>query len=365
MKITVIGGSFCPPTLAHLALSKSAKQAVQADLSLLVPAPFGYITMRRKNLLYKFERLSDETRIEMLNMMVRDENGIEVDNCAIQIGMPNRTLEELRTIKAKYPGADIYFVIGSDKLKQMNRWPTIQALLNEFYVLVTTRHGEDIHALISGCTNLAPFADRFVPFSMSSEWQEVSSSLVRELMRDEKYQEAERLLDHSVYEVLREIYGRGNEMSKDRPLVDITDGISKFHGDEYGFLSNFYTAEVTYKGLKFQNNEAAFQAQKVLDDDARSQFLSLEAGKAKRLGRKVLLRSDWESVKDGIMYEVVKAKFSQHPDLRDKLLATGETPLYEGNTWNDTYWGVCNGRGSNKLGVILMRVRGELRSGGD
>ena len=82
---------------------------------------------------------------------------------------------------------------------------------------------------------------------------------------------------------------------------------------------------------------------------------------AKRRGKKVPLRPDWEEVKDDLMYQVCKAKFTQHPDLQEMLLATGNQELQEGNTWGDTYWGVCKGKGQNKLGKILMRIREELR----
>lgn len=61
------------------------------------------------------------------------------------------------------------------------------------------------------------------------------------------------------------------------------------------------------------------------------------------------------------MYLVVKSKFEQNSDLKDKLIATGDEYLEEGNTWNDTYWGVCRGKGKNILGKILMRVREELK----
>ena len=87
----------------------------------------------------------------------------------------------------------------------------------------------------------------------------------------------------------------------------------------------------------------------------------LNLSEAKRLGRRVRLRSDWEQVKYDVMLDVVRAKFNQHPDLAQKLLATGDEELVEGNDWGDTYWGVCNGRGKNMLGKILMRVRAELR----
>ena len=60
------------------------------------------------------------------------------------------------------------------------------------------------------------------------------------------------------------------------------------------------------------------------------------------------------------MYEVCRAKFMQHSDLKEQLLSTGSVQLVEGNDWNDREWGVCNGEGKNKLGKILMRIRGEL-----
>ena len=84
--------------------------------------------------------------------------------------------------------------------------------------------------------------------------------------------------------------------------------------------------------------------------------------KAKAKGRNVILRSDWEQIKNKIMYEVCYAKFTQNPELKEKLLLTGDEELIEGNTWHDTYWGVCNRRGKNKLGKILMRIREELRN---
>ena len=67
-----------------------------------------------------------------------------------------------------------------------------------------------------------------------------------------------------------------------------------------------------------------------------------------------------EEVKDKVMYEIVLAKFTQNPDLKEKLLATGDEHLEEGNTWGDTIWGTVDGVGENRLGKILMRVRDEL-----
>ena len=125
--------------------------------------------------------------------------------------------------------------------------------------------------------------------------------------------------------------------------------ISEFRG-EYYFLSNFYSAPVTYNGMCF---EAAFQAAKC--PERMTEFCRLNPSEAKRLGRRVKLRGDWEAVKDTVMYEICKAKFSQNPDLADKLAATKDAELIEGNTWGDSIWGVCD-----RLGKILMRVRAEM-----
>ena len=78
------------------------------------------------------------------------------------------------------------------------------------------------------------------------------------------------------------------------------------------------------------------------------------------------MRTDWEEVKDQIMYEIVFAKFAQNPDIAKKLVETGKEPIVEGNLWHDNYWGDCKCdrckdiKGKNMLGKILMVARYEL-----
>ncbi len=138
--------------------------------------------------------------------------------------------------------------------------------------------------------------------------------------------------------------------------------IDNFRG-EYFFLSNFFSAPVEWEGLTYLNSEAAFQAAKVLTTEERMEFVSLDPSRAKRRGRQVKLRADWEQVKCGIMEEIVRGKFIQNEWLGKKLLATADAELIEGNTWGDIFWGVDlrNGKGSNHLGRILMKIRAELR----
>ena len=137
--------------------------------------------------------------------------------------------------------------------------------------------------------------------------------------------------------------------------------IDKFQG-KTRWLSNFEECNITIDGKLYQTTEHAFQAMKTLDHEEHEKVrLASTPGKAKRLGRKVTLRPDWEKIKDDVMYRVNKVKFESNPELKEKLLATGDQELVEGNTWGDRYWGVCGGRGRNQLGKILMKIRDELR----
>ena len=83
-------------------------------------------------------------------------------------------------------------------------------------------------------------------------------------------------------------------------------------------------------------------------------------GLAKKMGRSVSLRPDWEDIKDDIMLEGLYRKFADD-ELADWLVDTGDEELVEGNWWGDRYWGVCNGVGQNKLGKLLMKVRSEIK----
>lgn len=129
--------------------------------------------------------------------------------------------------------------------------------------------------------------------------------------------------------------------------------------NEYWFMSNMFECPFTYNGLTFRNVEAAFHAQKSTTHE--KQFCNIDGFTAKKLGRRVPLRADWSAVRVSIMTEIVRQKFRQNPALQVLLLNTGDLPLVEENTWNDTFWGTCNNRGENHLGKILMIVRSELR----
>lgn len=144
----------------------------------------------------------------------------------------------------------------------------------------------------------------------------------------------------------------------------MSDPINRF-ADEYAWLSNFYPCEIKMDGLVYPNVESAYVSAKVVDkkEKARIHKLSLQypPGYIKKVGRSVNMRQDWDGIKLEVMEECLKQKFALGTELAKMLVATGERELIEGNTWNDRYWGVCNGVGRNHLGKLLMKRRKDLQ----
>lgn len=137
--------------------------------------------------------------------------------------------------------------------------------------------------------------------------------------------------------------------------------IKQFIGD-YAFLSNFALVKINHMGRVFTSVENAYAASKCKYDEDVDKFLNITSGQAKRLGRTVAIRDDWEDIKYNVMRDLVFQKFEQEP-YKSKLLQTGDLEIQEGNYWKDTYWGVDlkAGIGKNNLGKILMEVRESIK----
>jgi len=132
---------------------------------------------------------------------------------------------------------------------------------------------------------------------------------------------------------------------------------------EYRFLSNFWYVNIEFEGRVYRSVEHAYVAAKTLDLEVREIIQKIEkVSDVKRYGRSIELRKDWEEVKLDYMEEFIRQKF-ENPELRKKLIDTAGYELIEGNTWGDTFWGVCKGVGKNNLGKILMKIRDEIIHG--
>jgi len=136
--------------------------------------------------------------------------------------------------------------------------------------------------------------------------------------------------------------------------------IARFE-NEYWFLSNFYPVAVEWDGKVYPSTEHAYQAAKTLDEYSRMVIRQAPTpGQAKKLGRNVVLRPDWEQIKFDVMLGLLRQKFASGSHLAEQLLATGTVKLEESNTWGDRIWGTYKGIGQNWLGRLLMQVRAEL-----
>ena len=136
--------------------------------------------------------------------------------------------------------------------------------------------------------------------------------------------------------------------------------------NEYGWLSNFELVEIVWESIIYPSVEHAFASAKSKEPIWKS--ICSDPGNSpkyiKKMGRKVDLVSNWESIKTDVMFTLLSHKFNKEP-YRSKLIETGNTHIQEGNHWNDTFWGVNlkTGEGENVLGGMIMEIRNDLREG--
>lgn len=142
----------------------------------------------------------------------------------------------------------------------------------------------------------------------------------------------------------------------------MNEPIRGFSG-EYRWLSNFWPCKVRCHGLLYPNLEAAYQSCKTLDVHSWTELVGMTGSQAKKFGRTLVIRDNWDSDKLRIMAELIAEKFSDlNPNLKRLLISTGEQQIIEENWWNDRFWGVCRGSGENHLGRLLMEHRSVLQS---
>ena len=135
-----------------------------------------------------------------------------------------------------------------------------------------------------------------------------------------------------------------------------TNIISGFKG-EYRWLSNFWVHD-PIKGLTVEHHYQAAKAKHLAD------WLSIMAAEspfeAKKMGKEIEIREDWDQIKLILMEQFTREKYATNHNLRQKLMETEGSLIVEENHWGDVFWGVCNGAGQNYLGKIIMKVRDQF-----
>lgn len=128
----------------------------------------------------------------------------------------------------------------------------------------------------------------------------------------------------------------------------------------HNWFSNLEPFSIEIDGIIYPSVENYYQSQKTLDLDKRKQFENCNPYYAKKLGKTLTIRPDWEQVKFDVMEKALRIKFTKNTEYGQKLMQT-EGEIVEWNNWGDKIWGkTLDGKGENRLGKILMKIRDEL-----
>ena len=194
MKIGIFGGSFNPPHKMHKKIAIELIKKHYVDKVIFVPTGSKYK--------YKNNLLSDKVRLDMLELMCRDNNNLEVSNYELKEHVVY-TYETLNYFRNKYKDDEIYFICGTDNLSYIDKWKKGEDILSNNKLLVIKRNTDDINTLLE---KYKDYKDNIIVADI--EENEISSTKIREMIYNNK--RAEEYLDDSVYSYIREnnLYGR-------------------------------------------------------------------------------------------------------------------------------------------------------------
>lgn len=184
-RIVVLGGSFNPPTIAHFRLMLAALDGIGAQTGYFVPSSGAYVRRKMKKTAHPEEVCPDALRLDMLAAMCAADPRMKV--CDVEMTnakLSGHTYETLQAIAAQHPGAEVYFIFGADKMKVLPKWPTYDALTSDFRLLVFARDGFDPAKLFARNARLAAKQDRFTFLPQPEGSEDVSSTAVRDLLRE-------------------------------------------------------------------------------------------------------------------------------------------------------------------------------------
>lgn len=202
MTIVIIGGTFNPPTLAHIALAENAKNAVNADMVIFVPTKSAYMKSWKKY--QNSDIYPDEVRVQAIKSC--ETEWLKVDTCEIDETVSGKSYDTVQYIKKKYNTDDVYFAVGSDKLDEIPRWSrSIQFLSTEKFI-VMRRDDDDVKRIIEKNEKLHKYRNHFVICDSDEMYKDYSSSEVRALLlsgTDADIEKVKAFVSKSVWSILQ------------------------------------------------------------------------------------------------------------------------------------------------------------------
>lgn len=349
-RIVVLGGSFNPPTIAHLRLMESAMEAASAGMGIFLPVGEAYLK-RKMRKSQDHIRLSEQQRTDMLRAMCAGRPELLISNLEIQNHLIN-TRQSLGMMQESFPSAKFYFIAGADKLPVLRSMASEEDFFSRFRVVLFAREGLDGKELVRQDEKLSPYSASFVHAKQPEGVEGISSTAVRRLIANRQAEKTYAYLHESVWEMVRRLTPE-----------DFPPEIERFRG-EFEFLSNCFPSPILFDGLSFSCAEAAFQAAKCALYSDKVRIAQCDGSRAKRIAAEIEPRPGWEQQKLDVMAAVLRAKFSQAPDLARKLTDTNNAILINGSSKKDYFWGrdLYTDRGENYLGRLLMQLRNSWTS---
>ena len=146
-RIAVLGGSFNPPTVAHLRLMQAGMNAIDACAGIFVPTGYEYVAKKMRKKHCAEDVLSESLRVEMLESFREEDDRVVVSQVRLVRDDVSFDYDMLCALQEDYPDSELYFIIGSDKLYPLPRWYCVNELLARFRVLVGKRSADDIERI--------------------------------------------------------------------------------------------------------------------------------------------------------------------------------------------------------------------------
>ncbi len=197
--IVIIGGSFNPPTTAHIQLAKIARNRVNADFVLIVPAKTSY--MQEWKQYQDSDIFKDEIRLIALKTL--ENEWLKIETCEIDNKVSGSTYDTINYIKGKYHSSKVYLAIGSDKLEEIPRWYNSEGLLKREKFLVVQRNNDSIESIIEENHFLRIYKSSFIYCETEDKsLQRVSSTVVRNYIEQGKLAEVANMVPKDVYSII-------------------------------------------------------------------------------------------------------------------------------------------------------------------
>lgn len=215
-KVIAFCGAFNPPTVAHLHAAQIAIESINADWLLWVPSKTDYI----RNVQHKDRVFTDDERMDMLLKMLMGDGWYSLPGFEKMQVLPwelyskvqPKTYETLDAIQIEHPQAQVYLLMGSDKLPELEHgWANIEYLLSHYKVIVLPRFNENVQEIISGNQFLSAHKDSFIVCTKGVEEQTLSSTDARKEIRkiEEELEALKKILPRYVFKsILREMEAR-------------------------------------------------------------------------------------------------------------------------------------------------------------